>query len=187
MFNDTILIAALNNHLPNVALKILLNGRNVDVSDINAEGDYPLILACKFKYTDLIIELLKRKNNPCQPDIDGETPLMCAVSDVNMNNIVKLLIDKNVCDGSNYKKEMMRILEVGNFEAFKMLLDVPDLGLDSYVYGNDSKLTLLEYIFISDLGSDYSENHRYAQELLKKTNFGCNPLQNLDKSLYIST
>ena len=176
MYKDTILIAALNNHLPNVALKILLDGKNVEVTHINAEGDYPLILACKFKYKDLIIELLKRENNPCQPDIDGETPLMALVSDVTMINIVKLIIDKDVCDGTDYKKEMVRILEVGNFEAFKILVDVPELSLNSYVYGNDSKLTLLEYIFISDLGSDYSENHRYAQELLNQTKFGCNPL-----------
>jgi len=176
MFDDTLLTTALNEEIEDAALELAKNGKKANIGHINAEGNYALLLACKKKFKSVITELLKHKGNPCAPNSEGETPLTYAVSDVDMTDVVKLLIDKDLCDGSDYKKEIMRILEVGNFEAFKILLDVPELGLNSYVYGNDSKLTLLEYIFISDLGADYSENHRYAQELLKKTKFGCNPL-----------
>ena len=176
MFNDTLLTTALNEDLEDAALALAKNGKKANIGHINAEGNYALLLACKKKYKDVVKELLKHKGNPCTPNSEGETPLTYAVSDVDMIDIVKLFIDKEVCDGSDYKKEMVRILEVGNFEAFKLLVDVPELSLNSYVYVNESKLTLLEYIFISDLGPDYSENHRYAQELLKKTKIGFDPL-----------
>jgi hypothetical protein len=174
MFDDTLLTTALNEEIEDAALALAKNGKKANIGHINAEGNYALLLACKKKYKDVVKELLKHKGNPCSPNSEGETPLLYAVSDVDMIDIVKLLIDKEVCDGSDYKKEMVRILEVGNFEAFKLLVDVPELALENYM--NDSKLTLLEYIFISDLGPDYSENHRYAQELLKKIKIGCNPL-----------
>lgn len=175
MFNDTLLTAALNEELEEVALELAKLGSRANIGHVNAEGDYALLLACKKKYKDVVFELLKHKGNRCDSNGSGETPLFWAVSDKNMIDVVKRIIKKDLCDG-NYKKEMMRVLEVQNFEAFKELVDVPELALESYVYESETKLTLLEYIFISELGPDYSENHKYAEVLLKTTKIGCNPL-----------
>jgi ankyrin repeat protein len=175
MFDDTLLTTALNEDLEDVALELAKYGQRSNLGHLNAEGNYPLLLACKKKYKDVVFELLKHKGNPCVPDENGETPLSYAVSDINMLDVVKQLIKKKLCDG-NYKKEMMRILEVRNFEAFELLIDIPELELESYVYESDATLTLLEYIYISDLGPNYSENHKYAEALLKKTKSGCHPL-----------
>lgn len=185
MFDDTLLTAALNEELEEPALELAKLGSRANIGHVNAEGDYALLLACKKKYKDVVFELLKHKGNLCDPNGSGETPLFWAVSNKDMVDVVKRIIEKDLCDG-NYRKEMMRTIEVRNFEAFKELVDIPELALGSYVYETDTKLTLLEYIFISELGPDYSENHKYAEVLLKTTKIGCNPLH-INKTYKVSS
>lgn len=177
MFDDTLLTAALNEEIDDAALELAKNGKKANIGHINAEGNYALLLACKNKYKDVIKELLKHKGNPCSPNSEGETPLTYAVSDEKMIDVVEQLIEKGICKG-NYKKEIMRILEVGNFEAFKQIINIPELNLESYEYDHspDIKLTLLEYIYMVQFGPDYKENHKYARALLEATKTGCHPL-----------
>jgi ankyrin repeat protein len=184
LFKDTILIAALNAGLEEESLKLAKHGSKANIKHINDEGDYALLIACKKKYKDVVFELLKHKGNPCSPNEEGETPLMIAVSEVDMIDVVKAIIKYNECDVNYTNKKgnnaITRILEVGNFEAFKNLLHLPEIELDSYDYGLRSdekiKLTLLEYVYVTNFGSDYSENHKYARKLLDITGMGCNPL-----------
>jgi ankyrin repeat protein len=125
---------------------------------------------------------LKHKGNPFVGNDDGETPLLLSVSDLDMLDVVKALLKNNDCD-VNYKTKdgttaMTRVLEVGNFEAFKLLLNVPELNLESYVYDHspETKLTLLEYIYMVQFGPDYKENHKHARALLEIRKDGCYPL-----------
>ena len=182
MFDDTLLTTALNEDLEDTALALAKNGKKTNIGHINAEGNYALLLACKKKYKDVVNELLKHKGNPFVENSEGETPLLLAVSDMDMIDVVKALLKKNECD-INYKTKngttaITRVLEVGNFEAFKLLIDVPELNLESYTYDHlpDVKLTLLEYIYMVQFGADYKENHKHARALLEATKTGCFPL-----------
>ena len=184
MFKDTILIAALNAGLEEESLKLAKHGSKANIGHINEEGDYALLIACKKKYKNVVFELLKHKGNPFSPNEEGETPLTLAVSDIDMIDVVKALLKNDKCDvnytNKNGNNAMIRILEVGNFEAFKILIDIPEIELESYDYEIRSntkiKLTLLEYVFITNFGPDYSENQKYARKLLEITGSRCHPL-----------
>jgi len=177
LFKDTLLTAALNAGLQEAALKLAGRGARANIGHINQEGDYALLLACKYKFKDVALELLKHQGNPCSPNENDETPLSFAVSDVDMNAVAEKIIGAGICD--NVKNEMIRILEIGNYEAFNELLKSPQLDLESYNYemGHKTiKLTLLEYIYATTFGPDYTENHQHARALLEKTGIRCNPL-----------
>jgi ankyrin repeat protein len=181
MFNDTLLTEALNAGLEKASLALAKYGARANIGNVNTQGDYALLLACKKKYKDVVFELLKHKGNPCTPNNVGETPLMMAVVDINMIDIVPALLKH--CD-VNYvnddgKDAMELVFEVGNFEAFKLLINDPKTELKSYDYeldGHLMKLTLLEYIYVTEFGNDYSENHKHARELLKVKGIDCFPL-----------
>ena len=185
MFKDTLLTAALNAGLQEVSLELAKRGSRANIKHINQEGDYALLLACKHKYKDVALELLKHPGNPCSPNYNGETPLLLAVSDEDMGDVVKKIVNKGICN--TIKNEMLRILEIGNFKAFEELLNSPELELESYEYKLDTttNLTLLEYIYVTQFTADYSENHKYARALLEKTKIRCNPLH-INKTKKIS-
>jgi len=184
MFKDTILIAALNSGLEEESLELAKHGSKANIKHINEEGDYALLIACKKKYKAVVFELLKHKGNPCSPNEEGETPLMMAVSDVDMIDVVKSLLKNDKCDVNYTNKEgnnaIKRILEVGNFEAFKILIDIPDIELESYSYKSNNgtvvKVTLLEYLLLAVFSFDFSDNFKYARALLETTGTGSHPL-----------
>ena len=140
-----------------------------------------MLLACRKKYKDVIFELLKHQGNPCTPNNIDETPLLLAVADVNMIDVVPALLkhcDVNYINNEG-KDAMELVFDVGNFEAFKLLLNDPKIELNSYDYeldGHLMRLTLLEYIYVTQFGNDYSENHKHARELLKVKGLDCFPL-----------
>jgi hypothetical protein len=181
LFNDTLLTEALTAGLEEASLALAKYGARANIGNVNTQGDYALLLACKKKYKAVVFELLKHKGNPCTPNNVGETPLIMAVVDTNMIDVVPALLKH--CD-VNYvnddgKDAMELVFEVGNFEAFKLLINDPKIELKSYDYeldGHLMKLTLLEYIYVTEFGNDYSENHKHARELLKVKGIDCFPL-----------
>lgn len=123
------------------------------------------------------------KSNIGHINSEENTPLLIAVSDINMVDVVKALVKSEDCN-INYRttdgvSAMTRILEVGNIVAFEELLHYPKLELKNYPFSYESggdvlQLTLLEYILVSYLGGDDSLQH--ARLLLEEKGLDCYPL-----------
>jgi len=122
------------------------------------------------------------KSNLGHINSEENTPLLIAVSDIDMIDVVKALVKSEDCN-VNHRTDvgtsaMTRILEVGNIVAFEELLHVPNLELKNYTYnqglGYQIQLTLLEYILVSYLGGD--DNLQHARLLLEEKGMDCDPL-----------
>jgi len=132
------------------------------------------------------------KYNISHINSEENTPLLLAVSDVDMIDVVKALLKKKDDCDINYKTKdgttaMTRILEVGNFQAFEELLQVTNLELEHYTInldhvGEPIKVTLLEYILSNDLGADFSDNLQHARLLLEEKGMDCHPLHIIHNS-----
>jgi len=123
------------------------------------------------------------KSNLGHINNEENTPLLIAVSDVDMIDVVKALVKSNDCNINHRTDDgvsaITRILEVGNVVAFEELLHEPNLELKNYPFvyesgGDVLQLTLLEYILVSYLGDDDSLLH--ARLLLEEKGMDCYPL-----------
>lgn len=83
--------------------KLVDNG--VDVNKINADGIWPLLLACTYGYEEVVKTLIKKGVDVNQANSDGYTALHEAAG-MDYHNIVQLLIDAgaklNKKDVSNF-------------------------------------------------------------------------------------
>jgi ankyrin repeat protein len=165
-----------------------ING-NKDFIDVNkTKGmfkDNLLTAALNNKMDKVALRLIEfgGKSNIGHINNEENTPLLIAVSDIDMIDVVKALVKSSDFNVNHRTDEgasaMTRILEVGNIVAFEELLHVPNLELKNYPFsyepgGDILKLTLLEYILVSYLGGD--DNLQHARLLLEEKGLDCYPL-----------
>jgi ankyrin repeat protein len=164
-----------------------INGNEefIDVKKTNGLfKDNLLTAALNNKMDKVALRLIEfgGKSNIGHINSEENTPLLIAVSDVDMIDVVKALVKSEDCNINHRTTDgvsaMTRILEVGNILAFEELLHVPNLELKNYTYkqglGYQIQLTLLEYILVSYLGGD--DNLQHARLLLEEKGLDCYPL-----------